>query len=56
LAGQEGANEQMKAKEPVKWVGLINNFRSMAHEIVLRKIIYVKSRVNQMRRADDEEN
>ena len=40
-AEQEGVNEQMKAEDMMKWVRLMNNFRSMAHEVVLAEIIYV---------------
>jgi hypothetical protein len=40
MAEQEGVNEQMKANKPMKWVRLMNNYRSIAHEVVLRKIVY----------------
>ena len=37
----EGITEELKATEPMKWVGFMNNVRSAAKEIVLRKLVYV---------------
>ena len=36
----EGVTEQMKADEMMKWVGLMNNIRSRAEEVVMREYIY----------------
>ncbi len=36
-----GTTEELKATEQMKWVGLMNNVRSAAEEIVLREMIYV---------------
>ena len=36
-----GITEELKAKEQMKWVGLMNNVISAAEEIVLRELIYV---------------
>ena len=36
-----GITEELKATEPMKWVGLLNNVRSAAEEIILRELIYV---------------
>ncbi len=36
-----GITEELKAAEPMKWVGLMNNVRSAAEEIVLRELVYV---------------
>jgi len=36
-----GITEELKAKEQMKWVGLMNNVRSAAEEIVLRELVYV---------------
>ena len=33
--------EELKATEPMVWVGLMNNVRSAAEEIVLRELVYV---------------
>jgi hypothetical protein len=41
MAEQEGVDEQMKAREPMKWVGLMNNFRSMAHEVVMARVVCI---------------
>ena len=39
-AEREGVTEQMKADEMMKWVGLMNNIRSRAEEVVMREYIY----------------
>lgn len=36
-----GITEELKATDQMKWVGLMNNVRSAAEEIVLDKMIYV---------------
>lgn len=36
-----GITEELKAAEPMEWVGRINNVRSAAEEIVLRELVYV---------------
>ncbi len=35
-----GITEQLKATEQMKWVGLMNNLRNAAEEVVVNKIIY----------------
>lgn len=35
-----GITEELKAKEQMKWVGLMNNVRSAAEEIVLKELVY----------------
>ena len=35
-----GITEDLKAKEQMKWVGLMNNVRSAAEEIVLKELVY----------------
>ena len=40
MAEKQGVTEQMKANEQMKWVGLMNNIRSAAEEIVLNDLIY----------------
>ena len=37
-----GISEDLKASEQMKWVGLMNNVRSAAEEIVLKEIIFVR--------------
>ena len=34
LAGKEGINEQLKAKDQLVWVGAMNNIQSAAREIM----------------------
>ena len=40
LAGKEGSNEQLKAKDQLVWVGAMNNIRNRAEEIVRQELIY----------------
>ena len=39
-AEREGVTEQMKADEMMKWVGLMNNIRNRAEEVVMKKYVY----------------
>ncbi|MBQ5445842.1 MAG: TnpV protein [Lachnospiraceae bacterium] len=36
-----GITEELKASDQMKWVGLMNNVKSAAEEIVAKEIIYV---------------
>ena len=40
MAKTEGVTEQMKASNPMRWAGLMNNFRHSAEETVLNELIY----------------
>jgi hypothetical protein len=40
MAGTEGVNEKMKATDPMKWTGLMNNLKHSAEETVLAELIY----------------
>lgn len=42
MAKAEGVDEKLKAENQLKWVGLMNNFRHSAREIINSNIIYVK--------------
>ena len=35
-----GVTEDLKVKDPMKWVGIMNNIRHSAKEIVLTEIVY----------------
>ena len=41
MAKDEGVTEELKRREQMKWVGLMNNIRSRAEEIVLQEVIFV---------------
>ena len=41
LAREAGATETLKAADPMKWVGLMNNCKARAEEIVMHELIYV---------------
>lgn len=36
---QEGITEQLKAADPLAWVGAMNNFKNAAEEIVIQELI-----------------
>ncbi len=36
-----GITEELKAVEQMKWIGLMNNVKSAAEEIVLKELVYV---------------
>ena len=40
LAKDAGATEQLKASDPMRWVGLMNTLKAQAEEIVLTELIY----------------
>lgn len=41
MTATEGITEQPKADDMIKWVGLMNNIRACAEEIVMSGLIYV---------------
>ena len=41
MAEKQGVNENLKRKDQMKWVRVINNVKASAEEIVMREIIYV---------------
>lgn len=40
MAQAEGVTEELKAVDPMKWVGLMNNLRNAAEGTVLAELIY----------------
>lgn len=40
MAEREGVTEQLKAENPMEWVGRMNNIRNRATEIVNADLIY----------------
>ena len=41
LMEKENITEELKQKNQLKWVGLMNNFKNLAEEIILKELIYV---------------
>lgn len=41
LKSTSDLTEEMKNNNPLYWVGMMNNFKNQAEEIVLRELIYV---------------
>ena len=40
MKAAEGVTEELKARDPMAWVGAMNSIRSRAEEIILREMIY----------------
>ena len=40
MAKRQGVTEQLKATDMMRWIGLMNNIRTCADEIVLNDIVY----------------
>ena len=40
MAQTEGVTEELKATNPLRWTGLMNNLRHSAEELVLNDLIY----------------
>jgi len=40
MAKAEGVDEKLKAENPTKWTGLMNNLRHSAEEVVLNQLVY----------------
>ena len=41
LATERGINEDLKARDMLRWVAEMNNIKSSAEEIVLREVVYI---------------
>ena len=39
-AESQNINEKLKQSDPLSWVGLMNNFKNVAEEVVLNELIY----------------
>ena len=37
----EGVTEELKARDPLAWVGAMNSIRSQSEEIILSEMIFV---------------
>lgn len=40
MSKQQGATEELKAKDQLDWVGLMNNIYNCAEEVILKDMIY----------------
>ena len=40
LKKSAGVTEKLKASDPMKWVGLMNNLQAQAEEVILRELIF----------------
>lgn len=41
MARKQGVTEQLKAKDMMRWIRMMNNIQSCAEEIVLQELIYL---------------
>ena len=39
-AKAENTDEALKVSDPMRWVGLMNNYRNSAEEIVFKELVY----------------
>ena len=42
LAKQQGVTEKLKAENQFEWIGLMNNIKAQAEEIIYTEIVYVR--------------
>ena len=40
MAQAEGVTEELKARDPLRWTGLMNACKAQAEEIILRELVY----------------
>ena len=40
MAKAAGATEELKARDPMQWVGLMNNCKARVEEIILAELVY----------------
>ena len=40
MAKAEGVTEELKARDQMKWVGLMNSLKAQAEEIILSELVY----------------
>ena len=40
LKETQGITEELKARDPMAWVGAMNNIQNQAEEIILQELIY----------------
>ena len=40
LAKSAGATEELKAADPMKWVGLMNTLKAQAEETILTELVF----------------
>ena len=40
MARQMGVTEELKLSDPMRWVQMMNNIKSLAEEIVLKEVVY----------------
>ena len=38
---RQGITEELKARDQMEWVRLVNGIRNMAEEIVLKELVYI---------------
>ena len=41
LAEKAGATEELKASDPMKWVGLMNTCKAQAEEVILKELVFI---------------
>ncbi|MBM6939657.1 TnpV protein [Pseudoflavonifractor phocaeensis] len=36
-----GVTEELKARDPMRWVGLMNTLKAQAEEVILQELVYI---------------
>ena len=36
-----GVTEEVKARDPMRWVGLMNTLKAQAEEVLLQELVYI---------------
>ena len=40
MAAETGVNEDLKAADPIRWVGMMNTIKAQVEEIISREIVF----------------
>lgn len=40
MMGAAGVTEELKARDPMRWVGLMNTLKAQAEEVIFQELIY----------------
>ena len=41
MMGAAGVTEELKARDPMRWVGLMNTLKAQAEEMICQEFIYI---------------
>ena len=41
MMGAAGVTEELKARDPMRWVGLMNTLKVQVEEVLLQELVYI---------------